>query len=355
MSVGLDDRPAPRAATTPCDAIGGYQPGLDGMRGAAMALVVAYHAQLGRVKGGFLGVSVFFTLSGFLITGLLLRSHDRGGIQLKTFWTNRFRRLMPAALVGLVLVVVFGATVATKQQADSLPGQAAAAAGYMANWFFIMTDQSYVNLFAAPSPVQHYWSLAVEEQFYLLMPLGFLLLLKRTRSWVVLASVFGGSALLSTLWMVRLYGDGSGLDRVYYGTDTRMAEVLTGSLLAVILTRTGRDIPAGARRAIGVIGLVAAVAALLLAMTVPYAPGPIWRGGMLGFSLLSCAIILAIVTRSGPVNLILSWGPFAVLGRLSYGVYLYHWPIFLWLTEARTGLSVWPLLALRVGVTGVTA
>ena len=135
---------------------------------------------------------------------------------------------MPASLAGLALVALFGATVATKQQADGLPSQMAAAAANVANWKFIADGTSYIDLFGGPSPVQHYWSLSVEEQYYFVIPLVLLAVLARPRPRRTLAIVFVGGALASSAWMAYLYGAGASLDRLYYGTDTRLAEILTG-------------------------------------------------------------------------------------------------------------------------------
>ena len=147
---------------------------------------------------------------------------------------------MPAAFIALAGVAVFGATVATKQQAQALPGQVAAAATWTANWQFVLTHQSYIDLFAAPSPVQHFWSLAIEEQFYLLLPIGLFFLVRRTRSPLVIGGMLGGLAVLSTAWMAFLYGHGASLDRIYYGTE-RHRELLVGATLGVVVWHKGLD------------------------------------------------------------------------------------------------------------------
>jgi peptidoglycan/LPS O-acetylase OafA/YrhL len=350
------EQAAPAETGAGSAALGRYHPGLDGLRAVAMMVMLAYHSELPFARGAFLGLSQFFTLSGFLITSMLLRGHDRGGIDLKQFWQRRFQRLMPAALLCLAGIVVFGATVANREQAEELPGQVFAAATYWANWYFVITDKSYVNLFAAPSPVQHYWSLAVEEQFYLFMPVVMVLLLRRTRSARVLATVFAGGAVLSTGWMIFLYDAGAGLDRIYYGTDTRMAEMLVGALLAVVVTEIGERFTERARRTLGFVGVFAFALSAWGSATIPLADGPMWRGGMLAYSFVSCAVILGITSERGPLGAVLSWGPLPSVGRITYGLYLYHWPIFLWLTAERTGLDPWPLFAIRMGLTfGVAA
>src|SRR4051812_16077341 len=251
--------PAPRRTST---AIGTYRPGLDGMRGLAMLCMLGYHGEVAWCRGAFLALSQFFTLSGFLITGVLLRNHLQPGGELKSFWSRRIRRLMPAAILALIGIVIFGATVATRQQADALPGDVFAAATWTANWHFILSGQSYLNLFAAPSPVQHFWSLAIEEQFYLVLPVALIFVVRRTRSPRILLAVLGTAALLSTAWMAALYQGGASLDRLYYGTDTRMAELLVGACLAVVLFKTGVQFSERVRRILGAVGLVCFVATL---------------------------------------------------------------------------------------------
>lgn len=354
MTTEVQDRSAPTPPAT-SSATGIYQPGLDGMKGFGMFLILAYHSDQGWAKGAFLGLSQFFTLSGFLITSMLIRAHHRGGIDLVTFWSRRLRRLMPAALAALAGVVVFGATVADRDQAQDLPLQVLAAATYWSNILFIVTETSYEGLFASPSPVQHFWSLSLEEQFYVFMPIGMLLLLRRTRSTAVLAGIFAAAALASTAWMAYLYDSGAGLDRVYYGTDTRVAEMLVGGLLALALFHVGTDFAERTRRVIAAVATVAFALSMWAIFTIPLADGPVWRGGMLAYSLISVALLLGVLVGRGPVAWLYSLRPFPAVGRITYGLYLYHWPLFLWLTAERTGLSVLPLFGLRMALTFAAA
>ena len=159
----------------------GYQPALDGLRGVAVATVLLYHAGVPWMIGGYLGVSTFFTLSGFLITSLLLAEHAATGrIRLAAFWERRFRRIMPAALAALCVVMAFGAFAADGYQREHLRGDTLATLGYVVNWWFIVTRRAYADIFGSPSPVQHFWSLAIEEQFYLAFPLLTALVLRST-------------------------------------------------------------------------------------------------------------------------------------------------------------------------------
>ena len=191
-----------------------YRPGLDGLRGLSVAAVLAFHGGFSWAVGGYLGVSVFFTLSGFLITSLLLAEHDRKGhVALRHFWGRRFRRLLPASLLALVGIGVFGLTVATAEQAERLGGDIAAAVAYVANWRFIFGGTSYGDLFAEPTPVLHFWSLAIEEQFYLVYPLfmvGLLGLAKGRR--LVVGGVLG-ALLVASVGASFMLGTGN-LDRI---------------------------------------------------------------------------------------------------------------------------------------------
>src|SRR4051794_38569102 len=271
------EAPVTRRTST---AIGTYRPGLDGMRGLAMLCMLGYHGELAWCRGAFLALSQFFTLSGFLITGVLLRNHLRPGGEMTSFWTRRIRRLMPAAILALIGIVIFGATVAPRQQADALPGDIFAAATWTANWHFILSGQSYLNLFAAPSPVQHFWSLAIEEQFYLVLPIALLLLVRRTRSPRVLLGSLLAAALASGVWMVGLYHHGAGLDRLYYGTDTRMAELLAGSVLAVVISRRGLAFTERMRWILAGTGLVAFLLTWWGWINVSLTDPVSWEGGL---------------------------------------------------------------------------
>ena len=315
---------------------------LDGLRGLAVAGVLAYHAGFDWARGGFLGVSLFFTLSGFLITSLLLAERSgTGRIALGAFWVRRARRLLPAATLALAGIVVFGATVATESQLRDLRGDVLGALGYVANWRFVLAGSSYGDLWGSPSPVQHFWSLAIEEQLYLVLPLlvvGGLALGRGSRKPVAALLTLGlaGSVVATFLVDDQL--------RAYYGTDVRAAELLAGALLAVVVAARpasmSRLAPFGAP----------ALAALLLAWSTTTQSDPaLYRGG---FLLHAALVVVVIVAARGEswFTVVLSVRPLRWLGRISYGAYLYHWPIFLWLTEARTGLEGVPLAVLRLGV-----
>jgi peptidoglycan/LPS O-acetylase OafA/YrhL len=331
-----------------------FQPGLEGLRGVALLAVLVFHAGFSWAAGGFLGVSTFFTLSGFLITTLLLSEHRRNGqVRLSAFWSRRFRRLMPAALTCLAVVVVAGATIADPSQLASLRGDVIAALLYVANWHFIATGQSYADLFNAPSLVLQFWSLAIEEQFYLVFPLllvGVLTIARGSRR--ALAIVLYGAIACSLLLTIVLY-DPADTSRVYYGTGTRAAELLVGAVLAIVLLRPSTRAQLLGRvagRVVAALGALALVVSVVCWHVVRQQDSWLYHGGLVAYAVVSATVIIGAM-HAGPLRALLSWRPLRLIGLVSYGAYLYHWPIFLWLTPERTGLNPWPLFALRLAVT----
>lgn len=333
-------------------------PALDGVRGIAVAAVLLFHGGFAWMGGGFLGVSTFFTLSGFLIAMLLFTEWRHSGrIDLTAFWARRLRRLMPALYLTLLGVALFGATVATPDQLQRLRADGLATLGYVANWRFLMSGQRYGDLFGSPSPLLHAWSLGIEEQFYLLFPLVVAGMLSRSRSLRRLALVglvLFGSAVASSALMIVLHTPNGDRASVYYGTHTRIAEILAGTVLAVLYAWRG---PARSRvgrwglAAGGVVGLGVSVAAWVVARE---SSSWLYEGGFAAYALATTAVVAAAV-HPGPVRVLLSVRPLQWLGRVSYGVYLFHWPLFLWLSPERTGLAGVPLFGVRVAATLILA
>lgn len=337
----------------------GYQPALDGLRGVAVAAVLCFHADFAWARGGFLGVSTFFTLSGFLITTLLVQEYrSTGTIARWAFWSRRLRRLMPAALLTLGLVVVYATFAAPPEQLRDLRGDVGSALAYVANWRFVFADRSYADLFALPSAVQHFWSLAIEEQFYLFYPIIVFIALRpgrpgvdpRTRTKRVQVRLGGTLVALiaGSLLIGRIFAGNS--TRVYYGTDTRAAELLVGALLAVAVMGTPRLRHRSAQAAASYAGLGALVLSAILWWRVPFGTSFLSRGGLAVYA-IGTAVILLGALQPGPLQSVLSWRPLVLLGVISYGVYLLHWPIFLWLDPVRTGLDGFALFAVRIAVT----
>jgi peptidoglycan/LPS O-acetylase OafA/YrhL len=327
-----------------------YEPGLDGLRALAVVAVLAFHD--GRLRGGFLGVSTFFTLSGFLITGLLLDEWQRTRrVSLTAFFGRRVRRLLPAAVAGVLLAAFVAVHLHDRTTSRAFPLDAFAALANLANWRFFASGQSYSALFTTPSPLQHYWSLAVEEQFYLVLaPLtvGLLVVLRGRRSALLGALATLAAASFVDGWIVSAHN----LDRAYYGTDTRALEFLVGSLIAVAVS--GRVIEWRASRALAIAGPVALAAMVWANLHFPVADHALYHGVLLAYACAGGIVVLAARER-GLIRAVCSLRPMRALGRISYGVYVFHWPIFLWLTPQRTGLSPLALTAERVAVTLVVA
>lgn len=461
--------PAPPAGRLP------HIRALDGLRGLAVIGVLVYHLDLGWLPGGFLGVSLFFTMSGFLITSLVLAERsEHGAVAIGRFWGRRFRRLLPAAWAGLALAVAFAAFSGDADQLRRLPGDVWAALAYVANWRFLFAGDAYAAGYQEPSPILHYWSLAIEEQFYVLFPLvvAALIALRATRrAWFAVMGALLALSMVATL----VFFDADETSRVYFSSLTRMAEILAGVLLALVLegwwrrahstaavtpadgaiageprppepepgrapaapvangaaaparpatlanpvnratlevlasaldlpltgaaagSRTGADddvpdvpdavdadattattattgdveaSPAAAASAtpllrrspvptladgtprtwITIASCLAVAAAALLWIRVSTADEWVYRGGLWFVAVVSCVLVVGAIT-AGPVATALSWRPVVFVGTISYGIYVYHWPLFQWLSPQRTGLDGLALAVLRIAVT----
>ncbi|HEV7525362.1 MAG TPA: acyltransferase family protein [Acidimicrobiia bacterium] len=305
------------------------------MRCVAVYLVVAFHAGLRGFGGGFIGVDVFFVLSGFLVTGILMRDLVASGrVDLRRFYARRVRRILPASLVALVVVALVYAIVAAPAEMDAVAGGFKASFLFVANWYFVRQSVDYFATSVDQSPVLHFWSLAVEEQFYLVWPLlfGGLFIatarLGRLRWWVLRALV--GSLGTASL-LLALHIGATNVDRAYYGTDTRAYQLLAGALLALMpqLMRAGRELRTLFRLAIPV-----AFAALLLFASGTIDLSPITRGSVA--VVLTLALIVGMENgRETVFTRLLGSPPVAYLGRVSFATYLWHWPVVVIATHAR--------------------
>jgi peptidoglycan/LPS O-acetylase OafA/YrhL len=333
-----------------------YVAELDGLRGAAVAAVLLFHG--GHLRGGYLGVDLFFVLSGYLITSLLLaESGKRGRIALGAFWSRRARRLLPALGLMLIGVALYAKFVAQPADLRQIRLDGLATIGYVANWRYVLEHFSYWSLFTSPSPLQHTWSLAIEEQFYIVWPLVMVSLLwlggrrsepKPLAQRVLVLSL--ALAVVSLVLAILLYRiDGS--NRVYYGTDTRAAAILLGAALAATMSLRGPARTRGGRTAVEVAGLAGVVILALAWLRLDGTSPLLYEGGLFACSLAAVAVIAAAThpTR-GPVAMALKARPLVLLGLISYGVYLFHWPIFLWMSSV-TGLHGWVLFGVQVAVT----
>ena len=327
-----------------------YMPALDGVRAVAITAVLLDHGGFGWAAGGILGVNVFFVLSGFLITLLLLKEwSQRGTIRLLAFWARRARRLLPALFLLLAGIAVYAWLFAPSGTQPSLRWDGLATLFYVGNWHQIATGQSYFAEVTAQSPLVHTWSLAIEEQFYLVWPLVVLGVLKCWRSTRALLVVAGVGVAASALEMALLFHPGTDPSRVYFGTDTRAQDILMGAVVALVLAGRGPATGRRARTALSWLAVAGAAAFVALwAATTGTGTFP-YRGGFLAVA-VSVALVIVGVTQDpgGLPARALSVRPLRYVGMVSYGLYLWHWPIFLVLDHARTGLEGWPLFAVRV-------
>jgi peptidoglycan/LPS O-acetylase OafA/YrhL len=341
-----------------------YLAGLDGLRAVAVLAVIAFHAQILHVDGGFLGVEVFFVISGYLITSLLVAEHEKTGtVSLRGFWLRRARRLIPALCALWVVVVAISATLAPDAFAGTkadLPG----AVFFVSNWSRIVRHQSYFMAIERPPLLLHLWSLAIEEQFYLVWPIAFACLGARLPGrW--LAAAAAALAVASAAWMAALHDPTRDPSAIYYRTDTRLSGLLIGMALAAVvrprtlasvtrprtlasvtrprtlasvtrprtLASTPRE-PAArpAARAggalLGVAGLLACAVLAWAFMRLDASSALVYRGGFLLVDVATAVLIAAAVRPSGWMGRVLGASPLAWIGRRSYGIYLWHWPIF---------------------------
>jgi peptidoglycan/LPS O-acetylase OafA/YrhL len=339
-----------------------YMPGLDGLRAIAVLGVILYHLNFTWAEGGLLGVGVFFTLSGYLITDILLNQVNSGGIRLKSFWLARARRLLPALFLMLIVVTAWVTLIGPHQPPD-FRSAALSAAAYFNNWWLIVHDVSYFDRFAPPDPLNHLWSLSVEEQFYIVWPfllmLGLRLVPEAARKTGVrprLAAVTAAFAVASGILMAILYSPSLDPSRVYYGTDTRALELLAGASLAMLWPsrRLHTRLAAPARRTIEVAGVVGLAAIALMFWRADEFSPFLYRGG---FALLALASVLAVAALAHPASRlgpIVGCKPMQWIGERSYGIYLWTLPIIVLTTpEGAQGADLLRAILQVAAIMGV--
>jgi peptidoglycan/LPS O-acetylase OafA/YrhL len=315
-----------------------YLPGIDALRAIAVLAVFLYHAGVGWIPGGFLGVDVFFVISGYLITSLLLSERRRTGrVRLGQFWLQRARRLLPAVGV-LIAVTMIVAAIVEPDRLTELRGDAISSLAYIANWHFIFEQQSYFDQFQRPSLFRHLWSLSVEEQFYLFWPLAFaggMSLLGRKR--LAAGVLAGAAASLVLMWVLF---DPSDASRVYYGTETHAAGLLIGVALALVWApwQLRRATPGRWCGPVLDAGGVIALAYLVLSFlrVHDYDLG-LYHDGYLWIALASAAVIAVFAHPAARLGGLVARPPLVWLGLRSYSFYLWHWPV---LALTRPGLDV---------------
>lgn len=340
---------------------GRYVPALDGLRALAVLVVIAYHMHLGWAPGGLLGVTMFFVLSGYLITGLLLKEYDDSGtISLSNFWLRRVRRIIPAvvfAVLGTALLcTIFNHALLTKMRPDVLP-----TLFFFNNWWQIFHNVSYFEALGSPSPLTHYWSLSIEEQFYLIWPVALLICMKAGVKRTTMQKGIIVLIVLSALEMILLFDPHADPSRVYYGTDTRAFSLLIGALLAFIwphqklTVRAGNRMTPTGRLVFNVVGVLAVVGLIVMVVVTNGFEPFIYRGGLLLCSLLTAIAIAVLVHPISWISKVFELPPFVWIGKWSYSMYLWHFPIILLLTPANMqGGTPWWLclieLALVIGI-----
>lgn len=332
-----------------------HLPALDGLRGLAVLGVLIFHD--GHLRGGYLGVDLFFVLSGYLITSLLLAEWGATGrIVLSAFWVRRARRLFPALLALLPAVAIYAALLAAPAELARIRGDGLATLAYVANWYTLAAGKSYWELFSAPSPLEHTWSLAIEEQFYVIWPFLTVLVLRLSRgSARALLAASAALALLSGAAMWRLYAPES-TSRAYLGTDARGAAILAGAALACAVSTWGTLKSDRAVRALDAAG-VAATAVLAYAWATLDGQSPrLYHGG---FWLTEIAVLVLIACAAhgdrSLISRLFGARPLAGVGLVSYGVYLWHWPLYVVLRQERLGFGGIRLSAIRLLATFVVA
>jgi peptidoglycan/LPS O-acetylase OafA/YrhL len=330
--------------------------GLDGLRAAAVIAVLLFHA--GHLQGGFLGVDLFFALSGFLITSLLIRDSESGGVNLVQFWGRRFRRLLPAVFVMILLVALWSWLFGTPADLDGVKSDGIFGLVYFANWHFIADSGGYWTSFAQPSMFDHLWSLAIEEQFYVIWPLVILAIWtfsRRPHRTLLIVAVAGVVASFTA--MLLLY-DGGDPTRVYMGTDTRAASLLMGVIAATPPVRAfARRVADRLGGRLGIVIAVIAAAILWSWFAIDGASSSsLYRGGLLLHS-LACATLVGLLVAARPGRVVngFGWAPLAWIGMLSYGLYLWHWPLYVILSPERMGFDGAGLTVVRIAASFVAA
>ena len=346
-----------RAAAPP--RASGYLPGLDGLRAVSVIAVLLYHGDMPWLDGGFLGVEVFFVISGYLITLLLTQEYQRTDtISLQDFWLRRARRLLAAVYTLLATVSIF-VLLFDREEASKLAGQVWAALFYVTNWYLIVSDQSYFALTERPPVFQHLWSLAIEEQFYLVWPLVVLGLLRVFKGrHLPIAGVCVAGAIASLVWMAILFEPAMDPSRAYYGTDTRASGLLLGAALALVFKPGHQFRSDAATKGLGIDLLGFLGLGIVIGCFVQFHSSDafLFQGG---FALLSVATLAMVAAAVHPGTMLgrvagLSW--LTAVGKRSYSLYLWHWPIFVFTQpEIDWPLTLYPTLAVRLALTVVLA
>lgn len=307
-----------------------YIPGIDGLRALAVLSVIAYHFNFSWARGGFLGVDIFFVLSGYLITSTILPVNgNKLTLSLREFWIGRFRRLLPASYVMIVATFVW-VLLFNRELLNTVRGDAISSIFYTSNWWFIFHEISYFDSFGSPSPLKNLWSLAIEEQFYIIWPivLAIGLYVFKKQSKFSLFVLIG--ALCSAILMGMLYQPGTDPSRVYYGTDTRSFELLIGCWLALVWPMkrlSSKKLSTRLSNTLNITSMIAFSIFILCVFFVDEYQAFLYRGGMLLVCLNATILIACVCHPASILGKLLAWKPLLWIGSRSYGIYLWHYPV----------------------------
>jgi peptidoglycan/LPS O-acetylase OafA/YrhL len=314
-----------------------YMPALDGLRALAVFAVIFYHIGLNATPGGLLGVNIFFVLSGYLITGLLLNQWEKAGeINLVDFWARRGRRLLPA-LFALIIILFLWIAFFSPERLSELKWEGLASIFYISNWYLIFHEVSYFESFGPPSPLGHLWSLAIEGQFYLIWPVLLSLGLKFTKNRKTIILWTTALILFSALAMALIYAPGTDPSRVYYGTDTRAFALLMGSLAAMIWSRNHMtwELSVTRRYALDSLGVVSLALIIWSVINTNQYQTYLYQWGLFFFSIVATILVVVLAHPASSLGKIFSFAPLRLVGEWSYGIYLWHYPVIV-LTSSLT-------------------
>lgn len=318
---------------------------IDGLRALAVIMVLAYHLKMPFAKSGLLGVTVFFVISGYLITGILINEiEESGGVDLKNFWLRRIRRLLPAVLSMAVVMIFVSAVVNRVVFTKGCNDLLSAVFGYN-NWWQIFRKVSYFENAGAPSPFTHCWSLAIETQFYLIYPILLILLSKARNRGKVFAAVTAVLAMISVVLMGVLYSPDGDPSRVYYGTDTRAFSLLIGALAAI--QKEYHIIKVKLRGKLwAVIGSISVLILIGMMMLISSYSSFLYYGGQAIVSVLTAFVVYAVTVSRSPLNIILGSSILKWIGDRSYSIYLWHYPIIVLMSGGKR--AAWWIVILEV-------
>ncbi|WP_438941204.1 acyltransferase family protein [Lysinibacillus parviboronicapiens] len=308
-----------------------YMPGLDGLRALSVLAVIAYHLDIKWAQGGLLGVGIFFVISGYLITDHIVSEWNKyQRLQLINFWIRRVRRLVPA-MACMLLFVALWLVFVDPARLQALKGAYISSLFYVNNWWLIYHKVSYFESFGPASPIGHLWSLAIEEQFYLIWPLVLMIGLKTVPRRSKLTLWILACAAVSAFAMALIYEPGTDPSRVYYGTDTRAFALLIGAALAIVWPsqKLSERVPKIARRTLDITGWLGLFILIILIVYTNKFDDSLYRGGFVLLTCITAIVIAVLVHPASRVGSIMGWKPLRWIGVRSYSLYIWHFPVII--------------------------